>query len=140
MKGHLPFSPDGRWLAYASDETGRFQVYIQRFSGPGEKTIVSSDGGTDPVWARDGSELYYLSGDRIMQVSVAMKTRLTVSKPRQLFTTQRPAMTSGPNYDVTPDGKKFLLIESVHPAAPSRIHVVLNWATELRNRVPLHGR
>lgn len=134
------FSPDGRWLAYASDESGRFEVYIQRFPGPGEKTIVSTGGGTEPVWAHGGRELYYLSVDRIMQVSVTTMPELTVSKPRPLFKIQPAAMTSGPNYDVAPDGKKFVVIESDRPAASNRIHVVLNWATELRNRVPLHAR
>ena len=58
------FSRDGRWLAYASDESGRFEVYVQRFPGPGEKIVVSTGGGTEPVWARTGRELYYLYGDR----------------------------------------------------------------------------
>ncbi|HKW68155.1 MAG TPA: winged helix-turn-helix domain-containing protein [Terriglobales bacterium] len=129
------FSPDGRWLAYASDETGQFQVYVQRFPGPGEKTIVSSHGGTEPVWARDGKGLYYVNGDRIMQVSVATKPKLAPGKPRQLMTIQPGATSSGPIYDVTPDGKTFVIIENQRAAGPTRIHVVLNWSSELRNRL-----
>lgn len=128
------FSPNGRWLAYASDESGRFEIYVQRFPGPGEKRIVSNEGGTEPVWARNGRELYYLNGERIMQVSVATRPELAVGKPRQLFKIQPAAMTSGPNFDVTPDGKKFLVIEGDRQAVPSRIHVVLNWSNELGSR------
>ncbi len=133
------FSPDGRWLAYASDESGRSQVYVQRFPGPGEKIVVSTDGGTEPVWARNGSELFYLKGDRILQVSVTTKLKLTASKPRQLFQIHPTAMTSGPNYDAMPNGKGFVIIENDKQTAPSHIHVVLNWATELRYRISLRG-
>jgi Tol biopolymer transport system component len=75
--GSPKFSPDGRWLAYCSNESGKTQVYVQAFPGPGAKIQVSNDGGTDPVWRRTGGELYFRNGDQMMAVSVSTAATFT---------------------------------------------------------------
>ena len=144
-EGSAKFSPDGRWIAYSSDESGRPQVYIQPFPGPGPKVQVSNDGGIDPQWRRTGGELYYRSRGRMMVVSVATSATLQVSAPRQLWVEPRytagsgsscgmPGVTSS-NYDVTPDGQRFLMVRDDDVGvASSRVVVVTNWAEELRSR------
>src|SRR5439155_27307752 len=79
------FSPDGKWLAYVSDESGRDDVYVQPFPGPGPKWLVSTDGGIDPVWSRDGRELFYRKDDEMMAVSVAPKGEFAAGRPQRLF-------------------------------------------------------
>ena len=128
------FSPDGRWLAYESNESGRFEVYVQPFPGVGGKWQMSSAGGTQPRWRRDGKELYYLAPDaRLMAVTVAATTdgkTLDPGVPASLF---RPPLASGagvtagrPEYTVAPDGR-FLMNTVVDDTAPSPITIVLNW-------------
>ena len=80
------FSPDGRRIAYVSDESGELDVYVRPFPGPGEKHRVSTDGGTEPVWARSGRELFFRSGNRMMAVDVATTRTFGASRPRLLFT------------------------------------------------------
>jgi eukaryotic-like serine/threonine-protein kinase len=132
------FSPDGRWLAYESNESGRFEVYVQPFPEAGGKWQISSAGGTQPRWRRDGKELYYVAPDaRLMAVTVAAtpdgKT-LDPGVPVPLF---RTPLASGagvsagrPEYAVAPDGR-FLMNTVVDDTAPSPITVVLNWEEEL---------
>jgi hypothetical protein len=79
--GSPKFSPDGRWLAYCSNETKKAQVYVQAFPGPGAKIQVSSDGGTDPVWKRNGEELYFRNGDKMMAVAVSTRSNLSSGAP-----------------------------------------------------------
>ena len=144
-EGSAKFSPDGRWIAYSSAESGRPEVYIQPFPGPGPKVQVSSDAGIDPQWRRAGGELYYRSRGRMMVVSVATSPTLRVSAPRQLWVEQSyttgsgsscgmPGVTSS-NYDVTPDGQRFLMVRDDDVGvASTRVVVVMNWAEELRAR------
>src|SRR5438128_9912043 len=80
--GSPKFSPDGRWLAYCSNESGKPQVYVQAFPGPGAKIQVSGDGGTDPVWKQTGGELYFRYGDKMMAVSVSTAPTFTAGRPR----------------------------------------------------------
>lgn len=96
------FSPDGRWLAYVSDESGRDDVYVQPYPGPGPKWIVSTDGGIDPVWSKDGRELFYRRGDELMAVSVTAAREFSASRPTRLFETRFDVDDNGPNYDVSP--------------------------------------
>src|SRR5207245_10075856 len=84
-QGSPKFSPDGRWLAYCSPESGKPQVYVQAFPGPGAKVQVSNDGGTDPVWKRNGGELYYRNGDSMMAVAVTTGPSLTAGRPQELW-------------------------------------------------------
>ena len=133
------FSPDGRWLAYASNESGPFEVYVQPYPGPGGKWQVSTEGGNEPVWNRDGRELFYRSGDKMMAVDIATQPGFTAGKPKVLFDGQYvPTTTTIPQYDVSPDSQRFLMLKAVEQsqAAPTQIIVVQNWFEELKQKVP----
>jgi Tol biopolymer transport system component/DNA-binding winged helix-turn-helix (wHTH) protein len=132
------FSTDGHWLAYSSDESTESQIYVQRFPGPGEKIMVSTNGGTEPVWAHHGSKLYYRNGNTVMQVSVSTSPKLMVSTPHRVFENWFPSFGEAPNYDISPNGKDFVTLESDHEPVPSRIQVVLNWTAELRKLISHH--
>ncbi len=119
-------SPDGRWLAYVSNETGRSEVYVQPFPGPGSKTRISTDGGLRPVWARSGLELFYRNGDAMMAVKIETSPSFSPGRPQLLF---RKASTFP--YDVASDGR-FLMIETLPSETAARpVTVVLNWLQEL---------
>jgi serine/threonine-protein kinase len=132
------FSPDGRWLAYVSDESGHWEIYVQPYPGPGGKWQISTGGGTEPVWNPNGRELFYRSGEKMMAVDVATQPSFAAGKPRVLFEGQYlPTPITFPNYDVSPDGKRFLMLEeSERATSATQINVVLNWFEELKRRVP----
>jgi eukaryotic-like serine/threonine-protein kinase len=133
------FSPDGRWLAYVSDESGRFEIYVQPYPGPGGKWQISTEGGTEPVWNPNGRELFYRSGDKMMAVDIATQPSFAAGKPKVLFAGQYvPTPVTFPNYDVSPDGQRFLMLKpsDAAEAAPTQINVVLNWFEELKQKVP----
>ena len=132
------FSPDGHWLVYVSDESGRFEVYVQPYPGPGGKWQVSTDGGTEPVWNRNGRELFYRQGDKMMAVDVTTQSGFSAGKPKMLFEgAYQLTPVTFPNYDVSPDGQRFLMLKpSEQEQAPTRIDVVLNWFEELKQKVP----
>jgi Tol biopolymer transport system component len=105
-------SADGRWLAYASDESGRYEVYVHSLTGDG-KWQVSTDGGREPVWAHSGKEIFYRSGDRMMAATVAAQAAFSASPPRVLFEGSYEATNSTtPDYDVTADDQRFLMIRA----------------------------
>jgi serine/threonine-protein kinase len=135
---HSPMiSPDGRWLAYVSDRSGREEVYVQAFPGPGPRHRVSTEGAREPIWSRDGRELYYRSGDRMMVAVVATGTELSVGIPRALFEGRYVmGWGGGQMYDVSPEGERFLMVREPPEAAPTEIRVVLNWVEELKRLVP----
>jgi eukaryotic-like serine/threonine-protein kinase len=140
--GSAKFSPDGRWLAYCSNESGKPQVYVQAFPGPGPKIQVSTDGGTDPVWKRTGGELYYRNGDSMMMITVSTAAKFSAGRPEEFWAGHyshgmssscgAPGATSS-NYDVTADGKRFLMIkdDDQDRATSKEIVVVQGWADEL---------
>jgi eukaryotic-like serine/threonine-protein kinase len=133
------FSPDGRWLAYISDESGRFEVYVQPYPGPGGKWQISTDGGTEPLWNPNGRELFYRSGDKIIAVEIITQPSFSAGKSRVLFGgPYQPTPATLTNYDVSPDGQRFLMLKPSEQAqaAPTQINVVLNWSEELKRRVP----
>jgi eukaryotic-like serine/threonine-protein kinase len=134
------FSPDGKWLAYSSNESGRREIYVQPYPGPGGgKWQISTDGGQEPVWNPKGRELFYRSGSKIMTVEVDTKSGFSVGKPRMLFEgPYLPTSASFPYYDVSPDGQRFLMLKPTEQAqaAPTQINVVLNWFEELKQKVP----
>jgi serine/threonine-protein kinase len=133
------FSPDGRWLAYVSDESGRFEVYLQPYPGPGGKWLISTEGGTEPVWNPNGRELFYRIGDKMMAVEITMQPGFSAGKPKVLFEGKYlPTPITFSNYDVSPDGRHFLMLKpsDQEAAASTQINVVLNWFEELKRRVP----
>jgi eukaryotic-like serine/threonine-protein kinase len=125
-------SPDGRWLAYSSNESSRTEVYVQAFPGPGGKWQISTEGGVEAQWSRDGRELFYRAGDNMMAVTIETKATFRASPPRVLFE-GRYARIGWPqaNYDVAADGR-FLMIRGDDQTLPTTIRAVLNWSEELR--------
>ena len=126
------FSPDGNWIAYQSDESGRFEIYVQPFPGPGSRIPVSSGGGGQVRWRRNGKELFYVSFDgRLMSVPVAVSGRtLDVGAPMALFATNIGGAlqnTLGFQYAVSADGQRFLM-NTVTQEAASPITLILNWS------------
>ena len=132
------FSPDGRWLAYSSNESGRSEVYVQPYPGPGGKWLISTDGGGEPLWSRNGRELFYRNGDRMMAVDIQTQPAFKAGTPRMLFERGGYLGGTGPDHDISPDGQRFLMIKQTEQAetALTQINVVLNWFEELKRRVP----
>jgi serine/threonine-protein kinase len=136
---HPVLSPDGRWMAYDSDESGRVEVYAQSYPDPHVKRWkVSPAHGSEPVWTRSGRELVYRKGDTVMAVSFDPANGRS-GEPRPLFSgpyPDSPGWTRPRSYDVSRDGERFLLTKRPATHARPRIAVVLNWFDELRGRVP----
>jgi Tol biopolymer transport system component len=135
-EGSGRLSPDGRWIAYSSNESGRMEVVITPFPQADRKAQVSSEGGTQPVWNPNGREIFYRSGTKMMSVAVSTSPDLVLSTPRLLFDL-RYAFGTGitiANYDVSSDGQRFVMVKD-EPGA-GRLNVVLNWSEELKRLVP----
>jgi WD40 repeat protein len=138
-------SPDGKWLAYVSNELGRMNVYVTPFPEADVKWLISEaeDGGEQPVWSLpDGKELFYRSGNKMMVVPIQTgEGSLTRGKPEVLFegsyVSTHSASTGVQYYDISPDGQRFLMMkEGELPAEESQINVVVNWGEELKRLVP----
>jgi Tol biopolymer transport system component len=133
VETHGRFAPKGRWVAYASNEGGQLEVYVDRFPERDAKRLVSTGGGGWPRWARDGSEIFYLSADnRLMAVAVQIKgDTLDIAAPRPLFTMRPrpPARLDAYPYDVSPDGRRFVVNALVDEAGSAVITLVFNWTT-----------
>jgi Tol biopolymer transport system component len=127
-------SPDGRWLAYESDESGEFEIFVRSFPEAGERRQVSVGGGRQPRWRRDGKELFYVSPDRkITSVEVRPGPPLEAGKPRALFQTRILAQVEARNhYDVTSDGQRFIVNSRRPEDALLPITVVVNWRREVQ--------
>ena len=144
------FSPDGRWIAYSSDESNRFEVYVRPFPGPGMKEQVSSEGsapgifakgGIEPLWARNGKQLFYrtLNQNQVWVVDVRTDGGFSTSKPRLLF--EKPGyIVGGPirTYDLSMDGQRFLMVkrDQRKPEPVTEMILVQNWFEELKRLVP----
>jgi serine/threonine-protein kinase len=129
------FSPTGRFLAFTSNETGRDEVYVRPFPGPGGKWQISTEGGSEPRWSPVGDELFFRSGGRMMTASVSTSPRFRAGRPVLLFEgPYDPGTPARPNYAVSRDGQRFLMIRSVQPPAPTRLNLVLGWPAELPAR------
>jgi serine/threonine-protein kinase len=128
------FSPDGKWLAYISDASGRYEVYVRPFPGPGSQWQISTGGGEEPVWSRNGKELFYRNGTQWMVADVRTTSTFSAAPPRLLFTGPY-VNVPGLSYDVGPDGR-FVLIQGPSETPITRLNVVLNWFDELRRLVP----
>ncbi len=135
-EGSAAFSPNGKWIAYQSDETGRPEIYVKPVPGPGARVPISSNRGMAPVWARDGRELFYREGTAMM--AVAVSTELTFSAERPVLLFDGPFQADGtghPSYDVSLDGQRFLMMHRESEQL-TQLHVVVNLADELE----AHGR
>jgi Tol biopolymer transport system component len=133
------FSPDGRWMAYSSNESKRFEIYVQPFPGPGMRYPVSSEGGVMPVWAKNGKQLYYIWQDQVWVVDVRTDGGFATSKPRLLF--KKSGLGSGSicrTFDLSLDGQRFLMVKGEQrKAAPvTEMVLFLNWFEELKRLVP----
>jgi serine/threonine protein kinase/Tol biopolymer transport system component len=134
-------SPDGRWLAYVSDESGRNEVYvIPLMSAPGAqaKRQVSTDGGTEPLWSRDGNEIFYRVGNKMMVSRTKTTPNFQAGLPQLLFEgAYDKGRESRPAYDVTADGRRFLMVRTNDSeSAPTGLEIVLEWFEELKRHVP----
>lgn len=124
-------------MAYVTNEAGQFDVYVRPYPGPERKSQVSTEGGTHPKWNRNGKELFYRNGNRMMAVDVSTSPDLKLSAPRVIFE-QRYAFGSAqtvPNYDVSQDGRRFLMVKD--DSSSGRLNIVLNWFEELRRQAPV---
>jgi serine/threonine protein kinase len=151
VEGQPKISPDGRWMAYASNETTgvalKGEVYVRPFPEVNKgKWQVSTGGGNSPLWSQDGRELFYLSEDNsVMAVAVETKSTLSFGTPKVLFrnTNLGLTMTSGTPWDIHPDGKRFLMMKppgaspSTEAGPRPKITIVMNWLEELKQRVPV---
>ncbi|RPJ58110.1 MAG: serine/threonine-protein kinase [Acidobacteria bacterium] len=139
------FSPDGKWVAYCTNESRQNEVFVQPWPGPGPKIKVSSEGGTDPIWRRDGKELFYRNGDKMMAVAVSTAPTFRASKPQVLWeghyshgmgSSCGPPGTTEASYDVSADGQRFLMVRDLdQDSISTQIVVVVNFAEELKRLV-----
>jgi Tol biopolymer transport system component len=149
FEGQPQISPDGRWMAYTSDESGQAQIYVRPFPEVDrERWPVSTGRGDSPLWSPDGRELFYRSGDAAMAVSVKTEPTFSLGRPKILFQGKYVSSNFTPGFlephpwDIHPDGKRFLMMKDIEdtpsaPEAPRRINIVLNWLEELKQRVPV---
>jgi hypothetical protein len=126
-------SPDGRWVAYASEESGRSQVYVRSFPGPGAQVPVSVNGGTKPVWSPDGRKIFFVNESQLIEASVVTRPMFSVTSQRTLFEGRYQTGFRHAGYDVGTDGKSFLMLRPVEGNG-DQIVVIHNWAAELQAR------
>lgn len=136
------FSPDGKWIVYCSMESGKAEIYVQPWPGPGPKIQISSEGGMDPVWSRDGKEIFYRNAAKMMVVPVSAHTSFRAGRPQMLWEGEYTLGLSSScglrgvtftSYDVSPDGQRFLMSkDNEQNAYATKIIVVVNWIEELK--------
>jgi eukaryotic-like serine/threonine-protein kinase len=124
-------SPDGRWLAHTSNETGRSEVYVRPFPGPGGKQQISPSGGDQPVWSPDGRELFYIDGHDLVAAQLTLGNAVSVTARTPLFEFNF-SRSNATNYDALPDGSGFVMLEPLE--STRRLTVLVNWAHDLRRR------
>ena len=132
------FSPDAHWIAYVSDESGRAEIYVQPYPTSGQKWQISTSGGREPVWSPSGSELFYREGKKMMVSDIKPAPSFSAAKPRVLFEGEYEGpLASRPNFDISPDGKRFLMLQAVdHGQSSAEIKIVSNWFDEIKRRIP----
>lgn len=130
------FSPDGRFISYVSNDSGRDEIYVQPFSITGAKWQISEGGGTEPMWSPDGRELFYRAGNKMMSVKVETEPSFKWGKPQKLFEGRFLSHLNFSNYHIHPDGDRFLMAKAKEKTSINQIHVVLNWFEELKRLVP----
>jgi len=132
------FSPDGHWLAYTSAESGVSQIYVVPFPGPGGKWQISTDGGAEPRWSRNGHELFYINNGQLVAVTYAVeKNSFQAGKPQVLFESRFEMRAPYTSFDVAGDGQHFVAFQfdGGKPVARAAPTVVLNWLDEVRRQV-----
>lgn len=134
------FSPDGRWVAYMSDESGRWEVFVTPYPKADGKWQISTDGGIEPVWSPDGRELFYREKSKMMAVSIETSPSFKAGKPKMLFEKMYYSYSYTSSYDIHPDGNRFLMIEAEEEPDSNQISIVLNWDEELKRLVPVDKR
>ncbi len=128
------FSPDGRWVAYQSSESARNEVCVRSFPTGGNRFQVSTDGGSEPVWAKNGKELFYRSGKKLMSVPVQLGADFVPGPPKVLFEGDFASGDETSAYDVSPDGQRFYFIqEDKKSGQQAKINIILNWSEEVKN-------
>jgi serine/threonine-protein kinase len=136
--GGMAVSPDGKWLAYVSDITGRGEVYVRAYPDSAAPRRVSVNGGLEPQWSRNGGELYFIEDrETMMMVAVNTDTGLTLKPPIALFKAQFLQAGQPPSYDVAPDGRFLFARATAGQAAAANLIVAVNWFEELKQRVPI---
>ncbi len=125
-------SPDGQFVAYVSDETRRAEVFVRTFEESGGKWQISGDGGTEPLWSRDGKELFYRRGDELIAVAVETQPAFSIGASQVLFEGPYVPNPMHTNYDIHPDGDRFVMVKSAE--GERQVVVVLNWVSELEGR------
>ena len=128
------FSPDGRLVAYSSNASGRFEVYVQSPENPADRTQVSVAGGQMPAWSSNGDRLFFRQGNVMMEAAIRTTGGLSAGAPVRIFDGEWTLAQWFP-YDVLPGGQRFLMVEQSRGAVPTRIDVVLNWSTTLKDRM-----
>jgi serine/threonine-protein kinase len=124
-------SPDGRWVVFVTNESGSRQVVVRPLSGDGDRVQISTDGGVEPVWGRDGRRLFYRAGGKFIVAELTASPALAVASRRVLFSDRFVrAVAPHANFDVSPDGRHFLVLEGVED---QKINVVVDWAVEVRD-------
>jgi Tol biopolymer transport system component len=129
-EGGGSFSPHGKWIAYVSNYTGREEVYIKSFPASGAPKPVSVNGGNEPVWSRDGTELFYRENKKMMVVSIQYDSTISFKTPEVLFEGSALKNYLGQgisNYEISPDGKRFIMVRRLSQSKPTVINIVLNW-------------
>ena len=128
------FSPDGKWIVYTSDESGAPEVYAQTFPTTGSKWRVSTGGGCQPKWRRDGKELFYIAADRkLMAVDVMLGATFEAGVPKALFGTRIFSLTDFRNhYVATADGQRFLISSTIEETDANPMSIVVNWSADLK--------
>ena len=133
-------SPNGEWLAYVSNQAGEDHVHVRAFREGGEVFTISTGPGSEPVWSRDGRELFYRYDDQLWAVDVETEPGFEAGSPSVLFDAPYTSLSNGmtPNYDVSLDGQHFLMVQQTGVARETPVSVVLNWHEELKRLVPVN--
>jgi eukaryotic-like serine/threonine-protein kinase len=120
-------------LAYQSNESGQYEIYVRPFPSGGSRTTISNSGGTEPLWSRDGRRLFYRNGAQLVEAGCTTAPAFEVTSRQILFSGNFDLHAFHPNYDVAPDGRHFVMITSGN--AEPQVMVVTNWLEELRQRL-----